>query len=527
MVSTNTSFWGNDIKSGITVFLVAVPLCLGIALASGVPVLAGLIAGIVGGIVVGLASGSHVSVSGPAAGLVAIILAATQELGSFNMFLTATMMAGVLQILFGYLNIGIVAHYIPHSVVKGMLAAIGVILILKQIPHVLGYDGAFGSNLFFNRNAGDNIFSESFAIFNNLSWGAVVISLFSFLLLYVFSFKNIQKKKMLKFIPVSLIVILVGAIANKIFSIYFPWLTISGKHLVQIPSLFFQKEFLDSIVFPDFSAFSLFLTYKYAFIIAIIASVETLLCIEASDKLDPHRRITPTSRELKAQGLGNFVSGLCGGLPITSVIVRSSVNIESKSKTKRSTIIHGVLLIFSLLVASPLINTIPIASLACILIVVGYKLTNKTLVREMFQKGVDQFAPFVITIITILLTDLLIGVFVGLMVSAFLVLRNYYKLQNFKLTGIPGEKNSYQVTFSRYITFLSKASLQKSLALTPPGSRVEFNFEETVMIDHEVREMLDDYYMLAKEKKIEIKIKNSVKDIFRSPENLRNSGVRI
>lgn len=483
-----------DIKAGISVFLVAIPLCLGIALASGVPILSGLIAGMIGGIVVGKLSGSHLSVSGPAAGLVAIILAATQELGSYNMVLTALALSGIIQIILGSLKAGIIAHYIPHSVVKGMLAAIGIILITKQIPYVFGHSSFFEGN-----------FS-----FSHLSYGVIIISVISFGLLYIISRDNIQKIKFFKFFPASLIVIIVGAAVNKLFMLVSPEFALSASSLVKIPNLFAEGGPANVMISPDVDAFKFLATYKYAVILAIVASIETLLCIEATDKLDPQKRVTSTSQELKAQGVGNFLSGLIGGLPITSVIVRSSVNIENNVQTKLSTIIHGLLLVLTVLIGSPLINTVPLASLGCILILVGYKLTSKKLIRDMFKQGSNQFIPFISTVIAILITDLLTGVFIGLTVAMFLILRNYYKMQCFDLVQVLNRKNYYQLTFSEYLTFLNKANLEKSLASIPNNSQIELDFSSTHMIDHEVKDMFEDFQIASTKRNINIVTKGNL-----------------
>lgn len=508
-MKNNLKYFASDFKAGVTVFLVAIPLCLGISMASGAPVLSGLIAGIIGGIVVGFFSKSQVSVSGPAAGLVAIMLAANAELGSYNMVLTALLISGIIQIGLGYIKAGVIAHYIPQPVIKGMLAAIGIILILKQIPHAIGYDKVYEGSVSFFQNDGENTFSQFLSVFSEFSTGALIVSAVSFFLLYVFSRKKVSKLKFFKFIPASLVVIVVGSAVNKWLMIYYPGLAVTGEHLVRLPD--FSGGITNSMVFPDFSGFQVLATCKHAVIIALVASIETLLCIEATDKLDPHKRVTPTNRELKAQGIGNFISGLIGGLPVTSVIVRSSVNIENKAETKASTIIHGVLLVVSIFLARPLINMIPLASLACILIVIGYKLTHKKIITDMLKKGINQFLPFVTTVGAILLTDLLTGVMIGLGVSVFMVLRNYYMVKSYHLEETHEGKDCYKITFSEYTTFLCKPNLQKSLGKIPANAEVEFDFTPTELIDHEVREMLEDYYIFAEEHDIKIILRESVK----------------
>jgi len=499
--SKNLSY---DIKAGVTVFLVAIPLCLGIALASGVPVISGMIAGVIGGIVVGALSGSPMSVSGPAAGLVAVVLAAITVLGSFQMFLLAVVFSGIIQIFFGYFKAGIIAHYIPYSVIKGMLAAIGIILICKQIPHAVGYDNNFEGSLSFIQEGGSNTLSELLHIINHISLGAIIIALISFFCLYLFSLKSFKKHSLFKYMPGALIAIIVAALLNKIFQLYIPGIALYGQHLVHVPNVDFNN--LNSVLFfPDFNGLTNILVYKYAFIIAIIGSIETLLCIEAADKIDPEKRVTPTGKELKAQGIGNIVSGLIGGLPITSVIVRTSVNVENNAKSKVSTIIHGLLLTLSLFVGANLINQIPLASLAAILIVVGYKLVNEKLIRDMFHRGLSQFIPFIVTIAAVFFTDIFTGVLCGLIVSVIFILKSYYKLQNFELEqDVAGKK--YSFIFSSYTTFLSKASIQKELNLIPNDHTVILSFEKARIIDSEIKEIIEDFLIHAKSNNIKVEI---------------------
>lgn len=493
-----------DVKAGITVFLVAIPLCLGIALASGVSPISGVISGIIGGIVVGFFSGSQLSVSGPAAGLVTVVLSAIAVLGSFDLFLMALVLAGIIQIVFGILKAGIIAHYIPYSVIKGMLAAIGVILIMKQIPHAVGFDKIFEGSEAFIQEDGSNTLSELFYLFDYLSAGAVIISIVSFLCLYVFDLESLKKYTFFRYMPGALVAIIVAAIMNQIFQWYFPDIALYQTHLVNIQNVDFDN-LVGVLSFPSFEGLTNFQVYKFAFIIAIIGSIETLLCIEAADKLDPEKRITPTGKELKAQGMGNVLSGLIGGLPITSVIVRTSVNIENNAKSKLSTIIHGCLLILALFIGTSLINKIPLASLAVILIVTGYKLANEKLIRDMFKKGMSQFIPFMVTVLGVFFTDILIGVCCGLAVSIIFILRNYYNLQNFDL--IADEKNKkYTYIFSSYTAFLSKAGIQKSLNALPGCSSVVLNFQKSKLVDAEIKEVIYDFIIQARSKSIEVEI---------------------
>ena len=493
-----------DIKAGVTVFLVAIPLCLGIALASNAPAVAGLISGIIGGLVIGSISRSQTSVSGPAAGLVAIVLGAMAALGSFQAFLAALVLAGIIQYVLGLLRAGLIAHFVPHAVIKGMLAAIGVILILKQIPHALGYDDTVYAVESFSLMGGESLFNELMQMFSAFTPGAIVISLVSFAGLFVFSRDSIKKQPLLKYVPGALLVIIIAALLNQFFIAWVPSLALEPVHLVSIPLL--SEQGLDGVFTqPDFSALSNPALYKYAFLLAIVGSVETLLCVEAADKLDPYRRTTPTNAELKAQGTGNFISGLVGGLPITSVIVRTSVNIETGAKTKKSTLIHGLLLVISLGFAASLINTIPLASLACVLIATGYKLTHERLIISMFKQGMGHFLPFIVTIFMVLVTDLLIGVLCGLVVSIFFLLKNYYTIDSYKLET-DRDKHSVRMSFPDYATFLMKGNIDRRLNRIEADSTVVLDFSRTRMVDAEVLESIQDFICNARTRGISVEI---------------------
>ena len=405
----------HDIPASLVVFLVALPLCLGIALASGAPLFAGLVAGVVGGVVAGFLSNSPVSVCGPAAGLTTIVLASITELGSFPLFLMAVVMAGLIQVALGYLKAGTLGHFFPVSVIKGMLAAIGLILILKQVPHSFGYDADFEGDENFFQPDGENTFTEIVYAIQHLSLGAIVVSAISLIILLVWTRLADKKVKGINYFPAPLVVVLMGILLNYFFHLFIPVLEIQESHLVTLPD--FSSAGL--LTHPDFNGLADPRIYRIAFTLAIVASIETLLSIEAADKMDPLKRITPLNHELKAQGVSNVVSGLLGGLPITAVIVRTSANVQAGARTKTSAILHGILLASVVLVIPDVLRKIPFASLAGILLMIGYKLTTPGLYREMYGKGKDQFLPFIVTIGGILFTDLLMGIFAGILVRYF------------------------------------------------------------------------------------------------------------
>ncbi|MDQ4140273.1 MAG: SulP family inorganic anion transporter, partial [Bacteroidota bacterium] len=390
---------GSDLPAGLVVFLVALPLCLGISLASGAPLLAGVIAGVVGGIVVALVSGSQLSVSGPAAGLTVIVLNGITKLGSFEAFQLAVVIAGVLQLVLGFLKAGIIGHYFPSGVIKGMLAAIGLTLILKQIPHFLGADKDFFGDMEFFQFDGRNTFTEMTYAFQHIEKGALIVGVVSLLIIILWDNPKLKKFAIFKLVPSALIAVLVALGLNFFFKSSSPNLTIGNEHLVQLPSMDSWTKLVAQLTQPDWSALGNVDVYILAITIAIIASLETLLSVEAVDRMDPLKRVTPTNRELKAQGIGNFISGLLGGLPMTAVIVRSSANINSGAKTKLSAFFHGILLLVSVLFLSPFLNQIPLSALAAVLLVVGYKLTKPSLYVSQFKLGLEQFIPFIVTIL--------------------------------------------------------------------------------------------------------------------------------
>jgi MFS superfamily sulfate permease-like transporter len=410
------STWRTDLSSGVVVFLVALPLCLGIALASGAPLFSGIVAGVIGGIVVGFISNSAVGVSGPAAGLASIVMAAITELGGekggFELLLTSILIAGVLQIILGAVKLGFIANYVPNSVIKGMLAAIGIIIILKQIPHGLGYDKDPEGDLGLSQPDGHNTFSEIWYSLESPTVSAICITLISIILLIIWERKFIQNT-FLKQVPVQLLVVLIGILLTYMF-IGTSWELIE-EHRVNVGTK--GKEFTELFTFPNFNGFKNFNVWKYGIIIAIVASIETLLSVEASEKLDPKNRQTNSNLELIAQGFGNSASALIGGLPVTQVVVRTSANVNSGGLNKTSTIFHGILIAIAVLSIPTFLNYIPYAALAAILFIVGYKLAKPKLFIEMYQSGWNEFIPFIITIFTIVFTDLLIGISVGLVIA--------------------------------------------------------------------------------------------------------------
>jgi MFS superfamily sulfate permease-like transporter len=485
-----------DLPAGLVVFLVALPLCLGIALAStGRPELlfSGIIAGVVGGIIVGALSGSPLGVSGPAAGLVVIVFTAIQTLGSYEAFLLAVVISGIIQLAAGFLKAGVIGYYFPSSVIKGMLAAIGLILILKEIPHALGYDEDFVGDMSFVEPNGENTFSGILHSFNYISPGAVIISLISLALLFFFDKPFIKKISFFKFVPGALFVVVLGIVFNQIFLQVMPTWAMTGKHLVQLPVASSPQEFLSFFTFPDFSSLTNPDVYVVAFTLAIVASIETLLCVEATDKLDPYKRNTPTNRELKAQGVGNLISGLIGGLPVTQVIVRSSANINSGGKTKMSAIFHGVILLLAAIAIPSLLNLIPLASLAAILLMVGYKLSNVSLYKGMYKLGWDQFLPFIVTVVAILMTDLLKGIGIGMVVAIYFILRKNYKHSYHYKKEEHHEGETITLVLSEEVTFLNKGSIQLTLDNLPHGSTVIVDGRNSVHIDYDVLEIIQDF----------------------------------
>lgn len=477
----------NDLPASLVVFLVALPLCLGVALASGAPLLSGVISGVIGGIVVGFLSQSQVSVSGPAAGLAAVVLSAITQLGSFEIFLLAVIIAGALQLILGLVRGGIVANYIPSNVIKGLLAAIGIILILKQIPHAVGFDRNIENDFSFMQADGENTFSSLLRIFSYYSWGAVIITIVSILTMVYWDKTPLKK---FKFFPASLFVVILGVSLNALFKLFIPQLAIANDHLVSMPAFTGLSEL---ITLPDFSSITNYNVWVIGFTIAVIASIETLLNLEAVENIDPHKREASPNKELRAQGIGNMLSGLVGGLPITSVIVRSSVNINAGGETKLSSILHGFFLLVSILLLSPILNLIPLASLAAILLLTGYKLAKISLFKEMYKRGKDQFIPFMATILAIIFTDLLIGVVIGSAFAVFHILRsnfrNPFKLEKETLH----DDETLRLILPTQVSILNKASIKDTLWSTPKGSKVIIDANKCEYICDDVMDIIDDF----------------------------------
>lgn len=500
----------NDLLSSVVVFLVALPLCLGIALASGAPLFSGLISGVVGGIVIGALSKSHLSVSGPAAGLVIIVLNAIETLGSFQSFLLALVLAGIIQLVLGYARAGIIGHYFPSSVIKGMLAAIGLILILKQIPHMVGFDADAFGEMEFIQSDGSNTLSYLVSSFNHVHLGSMLVGVISLCLFIFWESKFIKQHKMLKQIPAGLLAVIMGLLLNLSFGFIFPEILITGSHLVNIPVISGLSSLSSVLQFPDFSLLTDINVYIIAVTLAIIASLETLLSVEAVDKMDPLKRRTPQNAELKAQGIGNIISGLIGGLPITAVIVRSTANLDAGAKSKMSAIYHGILLLVAVGFFPLIMNQIPLASLAAILIAVGYKLTKPILYRTQFNMGKNQFVPFITTVVAILFTDLLIGICIGMAVGIFYILRTNYKvLYHYDEAKHPEkDSNLIQIKLSEHVSFLNKAGLQLTFERLPENSHVLIDGSNSKEIDHDALEVIHDYKSKAHEKNIIFDLKN-------------------
>ncbi|WP_276372073.1 SulP family inorganic anion transporter [Chryseolinea sp. H1M3-3] len=496
----------HDLPSSIVVFLVALPLCLGVALASGAPLFSGIIAGVVGGIVVGSLSGSALSVSGPAAGLTTIVLASITKLGSFEAFLVAVFLGGLIQFILGFLKAGTIGNYFPSAVIKGMLSAIGIILILKQIPHALGYDKDFVGDESFVQADGENTFTELLNAINYVSLGAVIIFLLSMFILILWEKPFIRDKKFSTIIPGPLIVVALGVLVNLLFTSAFSDIALGKEHLVLLPVSDSVSSFISQFTFPDFSNVMNGTIWTVAFTIAIVASLESLLSIDAVDKLDPFKRSSPLNQELKAQGMANMVSGLIGGLPVTAVIVRSSANVAAGARTKASTIIHGILLLLTAFLIPNALNQIPLASLAAILIMVGYKLAKPSLFQSMYSKGKDQFIPFVVTILAILVTDLLIGITIGILVGLFFVLKSNFHKALFSVN----EKNNYLIRLTKDVSFLNKALLRQTFKDIPAGSKVIIDGSRSVFIDQDILETINDFRESASNRDISVELKQSV-----------------
>ena len=496
---------GADFPASIVVFLVALPLCLGIALASNAPLFSGIIAGITGGIIIGSLSGSQLSVSGPAAGLTAIVAAAILKLPSFETFLLAVVICGALQLVLGFIKAGVIGDYVPNCVIKGMLAAIGVILILKQFPHLIGYDANILGDESFAQANDENTFSGIANAFKHITPAAILIGGTGLIFQFAWEKFTASKKGFIKIIPAPLIVVLLGIMVNEIFKANGAQYAIDPKHMVSIPSAHSANEFFSFFTHPDFSGFVNKEVWITGLTLALVASLETLLSIEAIDDLDPYQRVTNKERELKAQGIGNIISGLIGGLPITSVIVRSSANVNAGAKSKMSAIYHGVLLLLCVAFIPGLLNLIPKSALAAVLIFTGYKLAKPSLFKAYYKKGWDQFFPFVITIAAILLTDLLIGVVIGIGVGLFFVVRSNFKTSVF----IVHDHNKYLIRLRKDVSFLNKPIIKNKLEEIPENASVLIDASRADFIDKDIIEVIEDFAIHAPLKNIKLEIKRS------------------
>jgi len=492
----------DDLPAGLVVFLVALPLCLGIALASGAPLFSGLIAGLVGGLVVSWLSGSQLAVSGPAAGLTVIVFNAIETLGSFQGLLVACILGGMMQLALGYLRAGIIGAFFPAAVIKGMLAAIGLILIIKQIPHATGYHASFEGDESYMRETAESSFYEVFEAVNSISPGVTTISIVALLMLIVWETRWVKRQSLLKLIPGPLLAVIWGVSYNLAATRFAPDWAVKGEHLVSLPVSEKASDFFGNFIYPDFSYLANPEVYVVAVTLAIIASLETLLSLEATDKLDPLKRLAPTNRELKAQGVGNIISGLLGGLPITAVIVRSAASINAGGKTRMACFVHGLCLLLSVMFFAHFLNQIPLACLAAILLHTGYKLAKPSLFKEYYRKGMSQLLPFVITIIAILVTDLLVGIAIGMVIGLFFVIKaNYHAAITLVQDG-----SHYTLLLNKDVSFLNKALLRKFILHIPDNSTVTIDASKANFIDHDIVETLEDFLSTAPDDNIRVEL---------------------
>ena len=498
----------SDLPASIVVFFVALPLCLGIALASGAPAFSGLIAGIIGGVIVGSLSGSKIGVSGPAAGLAAIVFTAIDSLGSYENFLVAVVLGGVIQLVFGLLKAGIIGYYFPSSVIKGMLTGIGIIIILKQIPHFFGYDANPEGDFAFFQIDGENTFSEIFNSLNSISLGSTIIGFIGLAILLLWSNVLSKKGKIFQLIQGPLVAVVAGIVYFFVTE-FNTTIGINAAHMVSVPVPEDFGSFLGQFSFPNFNAISNPDVWVVAFTIALVASLETLLCVEATDKIDPHKNVTPTNRELLAQGTGNIISGLIGGLPITQVIVRSSANIQSGGRSKLAAIIHGFFLLISVILIPNLLNKIPLSVLAAVLLIVGYKLAKPALFLQMYKLGWKQFIPFTVTVLGIVFIDLLYGIGLGLIVGVVVILIKSFQNSHFlHIQDNSDGKHRIKMTLAEEVTFFNKGAILKELDTLPKDSYLEIDVRKTRYLDYDIIEILEDFAFKAKERNIEITIES-------------------
>lgn len=496
-----------DLSAGLVVFLVALPLCLGIALASGAPLFSGIIAGIIGGTIVALLSGSEISVSGPAAGLAVIVAESIHSIGSFEGFLTAVVLSGILQILFGFMRLGTIANYVPNSVIKGMLAAIGAVIILKQIPHALGYDKDYEGDMgFFQFFDHENTFTEILKALYSYSEGAIIISVFCLTILVVWENIVVKRKSTLRFIPGPLLAVLSGVLINQFFTAYIPDFAVLAQdnHVVQLPVVTSFAEYASFISYPDWSNIRSAVILQTACVLAIVGSIETLLSLEAADALDPRKRLSSTNRELVAQGIGNVFSGMIGGLPITSVIVRTSANVYAGGQTRVSSFTHGMLLLGTVMLIPFALNLIPLSALAAILLVIGYKLTSVKVFTTQFSKDIQDIIPFVVTFIAIIVSDLLIGVLIGIAVSLFFVI----KTNHHAAVTVVNDGHNYLLRFNKDLSFINKSEFKEALRKIPDNTSLIIDGTKATFIDHDIFDIVEDFLKSSEYKNIKVECKN-------------------
>jgi MFS superfamily sulfate permease-like transporter len=497
-----------DLLPGMVVFLVALPLCLGIAVASGAPPFAGIISGIIGGIIVGSLSNSNVSVTGPAAGLIAIVLAAITQLG-YESFLVAVVIAGAIQLSLGFAKAGGISSYFPTSVIEGMLVAIGIIIIKKELPHAIGYDLEHEGDFFSYQllKVDEGFFGEIIHSLNFAHTGAIIVAILSLCILIAFN--KVPALKKIKALPGALVAVVAGIILNKVFEITQPTLIIANEHLVSLPKAASVGDFINQFSSPNFAGFSNPQVWITGITIAIVASIETLLCIEAGDKMDPYKRYSNANTELKAQGFGNILSGLIGGLPMTSVIVRTTANINAGAKTKFSAIVHGLMLLLTVILIPGILNMIPMASLAAILLMIGWKLASPKVFKHMWHSGLQQFIPFIITVVAVVFTDLLKGVGIGLVVSIFYILKGNMKLAYRFSKEKYHEGETIHIDLAQEVSFLNKAALKQTLSDLPSNSNVVIDAGNTVYIDFDIIQLIKDFALFgAAERKIKLQLIN-------------------
>jgi MFS superfamily sulfate permease-like transporter len=491
-----------DLSAGLSVFLVALPLCLGIALASGAPLYAGILSGIIGGLVVSLLSGSQLAVSGPAAGLTTVVGASIIAMGDFKLFLPAVIIAGLFQLLLGTFRLGSIASYFPSSVIKGMLAAIGIMLISKQLPIALGYDQPdFWTSGFLKLFSSEDLPGNIKNLATHISKGVILITILSLGLFLVLKQPFARK---LKVFPMPLLVVIIGIITAVILNRMNSPLALADSQLVNIPSNVFAN-----ISFPDMSViFSNKQVWTDGLTIGLLATLETLLCIEAVDKLDIHNRITPPNRELMAQGAGNMLCGFLGAIPMTAVVVRGAANVDAGARTKLSAFTHGLFLLLSVLLIPFVLNMIPYASLSAILIITGYNLAKPKLFRHVYSLGWKQFLPFIITIVVVLATDLLIGVSIGLLLSIYFIVRNNFKAEYRTIHAMIDGRDTYLIKLNSNVSFLNKVNLQKALEQIPEESQLTIDGTDCNFIDHDILEIISEFSKKAEDRNIELTLKD-------------------